>query len=689
MNKMFAMVSDMTRNICLIILFAFSAAYVQANPQETVTEHKPILELQVFATKLVIRENPDPASSIIAQVQRGDLLSVYEQRGDWFKVAISSSVQGWVHKEPGEYGQMSVGVFFAKNPVQFASDDVLEKTPNEGQQIAQNRPGHVPDVVTLPPIDPEQVEPPQPNLPRESISVPDRWRIMEAIGFKFPFTDPYNPNPFKGDLPVLKNWGDDIFFSLGIISDTLVEARRLPTPVPSQIATKPGENDVFGRNQQNVLLQNLILSFELSKGDTTFKPSEYKFRFVPVFNYNRVSVGEAGALNIDPSTGTGRTDNFVAIQELFIEKHLRNVSDRYDFDSLTVGIQPFTNDFRGFLFQDSALGIRLFGNRHNNQYQYNLAWFRRLEKDTNSGLNDVGRPLRNDDVFVANLYRQDFPVHGFTTQLSAVHNRNNDRRFHYDTNGVLVRPALVGDVRPNSYQVTYLGINTDGHIGPWNLTSSVYGVFGTDDHNPIAHRGQKIRAGFFASELSRDFNWMRVRGNFLVASGDKDPFDDTATGFDAIVENPDFAGADTNFFIRQAIPLIGGGLVSLAGRNSVLPSLRSSKDQGQSNFVNPGIGLIGIGADFDVTPQLRVFTNASYLRFMNTSSLALLRNQAIPSSSIGTDLSVGFHLRPYFTQNIIVNGSVAVLNPGEGLKQLYGDDQGTFYSAVLNVVLTF
>ena len=71
-------------------------------------------------------------------------------------------------------------------------------------------------------------------------------------------------------------------------------------------------------------------------------------------------------------------------------------SDRYDFDSVRVGIQPFQADFRGFLFNDNQLGIRLFGNRDNNRFQYNLAAFWRLEKDTNSGLNDVDQRPRDD-----------------------------------------------------------------------------------------------------------------------------------------------------------------------------------------------------------------------------------------------------------------------------------------------------
>ena len=42
-----------------------------------------------------------------------------------------------------------------------------------------------------------------------------------------------------------------------------------------------------------------------------------------------------------PSRGTERGDWFVGLQEAFVDYHIRNVSDRYDFDSVRVGIQPF------------------------------------------------------------------------------------------------------------------------------------------------------------------------------------------------------------------------------------------------------------------------------------------------------------------------------------------------------------
>ena len=559
--------------------------------------------------------------------------------------------------------------------------------------VERGRPQSTPLKYPLPPIDPKQVPPPLPLEPRASLPVPDRWRIMDGLGFKFPWYDPYNHNVLKGDKPFepFAKWGPDWFLALSGVSDSLLEARRLPTPVGAQSSARAGANDVFGQAKQTVLVETIILSIGVIKGDTTFKPPDYEFRFVPAIQINHARLQEVRGVNVDPRAGKTRTDNHVGIQELFADVHLRNVSERYDFDSIRVGIQPFQSDFRSFLFQDVPFGVRLFGTRDNNQWQYNLAAFQRLEKDTNSGLNDINQSFRRDYVLAANLYRQDFPVVGHTTQVTVIHNINREAgRDYYDNNGFLVRPAVLGDVRPHNYRVTYLGLNGDGHFGRYNLTSSFYAALGRDERNPLAQRPQSIRAGFAAIELSRDFDWLRIRGNALVASGDKNPFDGKATGFDAILENPQFAGADTSFFIRQAVPLIGGGGVALSGRNGILPSLRSSKDQGQSNFVNPGLFLYGIGADADVTPQVRVLGNVSKLSFMNTSSLSVLRNQNISSRDLGIDVSAGVQYRPFFSQNVVLNASAAALVPGKGLKQLYDENKrGVQYSLLVNLLLTF
>lgn len=584
--------------------------------------------------------------------------------------------------------------------VVFADEAALSETSGENQnddghsdEIKLQRPQGKPLKYDLPPIDPAKVPPPMADVRRESLPVPDRWRIMESLGIQQNNWDPYHPNVLKGDKPFqpFKKWGEDWFLSLGAISDTLIEARQLPTPVGAQTSGGAGAVDIFGYGRQSTLNQNVIFSAAVIKGDTTFKPPDYEFRLVAALNANRTQVEEVRAINIDPRRGDIRNDSHIAIQELFFDKHLRNVSDNYDFDSLRIGIQPFISDFRGFIFQDNALGVRLFGTRDSNRWQYNAAWFRRIEKDTNSGLNDITQALRRDDTLMLNVFHQDFPVPGHTLQLSLMHNINREGdQTYYNNNGFLERPAVMGDTRGHDYRVTYLGASGDGHFGRWNLSTSFYAAIGRDDYHPLAQQATRIEAGFAAAELSRDFSWIRIRGTAIATTGDKDPFDDKETGFDAIMENPQIAGADTSFWIRQAVPLIGGGNVVLSGRNGLLPSLRSSKEQGQSNFVNPGLTLFGIGADFDITPQWRVIGNISKLDFADTSSLEVLRNQGHIDTDIGVDISAALQYRPFMTQNIVLNASLAALLPGKGFKQLYNADDGkTQYSVLFNLLMSF
>ena len=154
-------------------------------------------------------------------------------------------------------------------------------------------------------------------------------------------------------------------------------------------------------------------------------------------------------------------------------------------------------------------------------------------------------------------------------------------------------------------------------------------------------------------------------------------------------ENPQFAGADTSYWIRQTVPLIGGGGVILSGRNGVLNSLRSSKEQGQSNFINPGTILVGLGADFDLLPNLRVSFNANGLWFDKTQVVERLRQQAPVDKHIGEDVSVAVIWRPFVTQNFVFRLSAAGLIPGSGFDQLYGNKERTPYSILGNFILQY
>ena len=557
--------------------------------------------------------------------------------------------------------------------------------PNESQ-IPRRRPGHPyepPPEFTI--QNPNGVPPAPIDQAGSFIPVPNRWRIMETLGYKFPWYDPYDQNIWKGDKPID---GKDHFLSLNFISDSVLEPRSVPTPVGPQSPSLPGQNDVLGRIDQVVFSQTLIASADYYKGDTTFKPPEYEFKATLALNYNRIDVQQVRATQIDPRLGENRDDGFLGVQELFFLKDLRTVDERFDFDEVRVGIQPFSSDFRGFLFQDSEPGVRFFGNRDNNRWQYNIAYFRPLEKDLNSGLNDVTKAPRHEDLLLFNVYRQDLPIQGFTSQGIILLDHNRDTQF-YDSDGFLERPAAVGLEQLRRYDVAYLGYNGDGHFGRLNLTASVYGVFGHQDKSIFVDKSDQIRAGFAAAEASMDFDWIRPRLSVAYASGDKNPYDDKSTGFDSVFENPIFAGADTSYWISQSIPLIGGGGVALHGSNSLIPDLRSSKEQGQANFDNPGLRLIGIGSDFDLTPKNRLSANVNELWFDNTAVLEALRAASPIDRSIGTDASIAWIYRPFFTQNIVVRLSGAVLLPGTGFKNLYGTDHSQYYSVLANVVLTY
>jgi len=532
----------------------------------------------------------------------------------------------------------------------------------------------------------QAVPPPPSDVVYGQQPVNDRWSLPQAFGFVTPrWYDPYHQNRLKGDLPVHGDW----FLELDIASDSVYESRYLPTPVAPQSPDHTGAVDVIGDGSQHFFNQNLLLAADYHEGDTTFRPPDYDFRIAAVLNYNHTETGENRVLKVDPRTGTVRNDNFLGLQEAFFEKHLRDVSPNYDFDALRIGLQPFTSDFRGFLFIDNAPGVRLFGTRDSNVMQYNLAWFRLLEKDTNSGLNAVGQSPRRNEVFAADVFWQDTPERGYTSQLIYIFNRDRegDAGFYYDQDGFLIRPASIGQELPRNYYVNYLGYNGDGHFGRLNLTDSVYYAYGQQDNSLFTAGQSRIRAAFAAAEISWDFDWTRLRGSLLYATGDRDPYDHTDTGFDAIVQDPLFAGADTSFWIRQAVPLIGGGGVTLTTRNGVLNDLRSSSDQGQSNFTNPGTRLLGLGTDNDLTPEWRLSTNFNQLWFDNTAVLEALRAQGGIPKSIGLDVSVAAIYRPLFNQNIILRASGAVLIPGPGYRALYGDRRG--YSMLFDLILTY
>jgi hypothetical protein len=521
----------------------------------------------------------------------------------------------------------------------------------------------------------------QDSSPQTQKATPDRWRIefpeydrygdRGARGRDIPFKkgrwwDPYNQSVLKGDYPIR---GDKLFMILSAVNTTSIEQRRAPTPSDVSSAD-PLSGEFFGRPEQLAVNETLQFTFELFHGDTTFKPRDWAIKFSPTFSIpNYLNARENGVVNIDVRRGTNRTDWHASLEEAFGEVKLADVNANYDFVSVRAGIQPFVSDFRGFIFSDNNLGARVFGALDNNRVQFNAAYFSMLEKDTNSGLNRFD--TRHQNVYIANIFRQDFIRKGYTIQGS-FHYNDDRRSVEFDRNGFLVRPAAIGDVRPHAIKVGYLGVSGDGHLGRLNLSHSYYFAFGHDERNEIAGKRVDVRSNMAAVEASMDRDYLRFKGSFLWAQGDRNPTDNRATGFDAIFDDPNFAGGQFSFWVRNGIRLTQTG-VGLVQPNSLLPSLRSSKTQGQANFVNPGIFIYNGGVDVELTQRIKAVFNVNFLRFHRTEPLEYVLFQNRIRHDIGIDYSVGVAYRPFLINNFTLNFGAAALQTGRGFRDIFTD----------------
>lgn len=520
--------------------------------------------------------------------------------------------------------------------------------------------------------------------------VPDRWLYQFPDYRRYPGTgeiqyvnghwyDPFNRNKAKGDYPI---FGNNTFLSLAVTSDTFMDERTLP--VPSGLGSaNPGSSQFFGKFAEFAISENVAVSATLFHGDTAFRPIDWQVRFTPEFNLNYLDTKENGIVNPDPAKGPSRYDQHEGVQEAFAEVRLKDLSTEYDFVSVRAGIQSFNSDFRGFIFNDQEPGVRLFGNLQSNRYQYNLAAFTMLEKDTNSGLNSLA--LRHQEVYVANLYRQDFIIPGYTIQAS-FHYDKDDATFHFDTDNFLVRPAPIGAVKPHAIRSYYIGVTGDGHIGPINVNHAFYQVLGHDTLNPLAGHRTDINAQMGALELSLDKNWLRYRVSVFWSSGEKNPRGNTMHGFDSIFDNPNFSGGIFSFWNREGLPLTGSG-VGLVGGDSLVPDLRPGKIEGQANYDNPGIFIYNAGVDADVTTKLKAFANLNFIRFQYTAPLELLLFQNPIHAGVGTDMGLGIKYRPKLSDNIIFTSGFNTFVPFQGFQDL--STGRTLFSLFTNVRLQF
>jgi hypothetical protein len=546
---------------------------------------------------------------------------------------------------------------------------------------------------------PSGVLPTEPQQSSHFVPIEDRWRIGypdwdrydngHPFADEYPYVlgrlfDPYNLNVFKGDYPI---YGQHTF--LDVTGQTIVdvEGREIPTQTSGfESTSRPFQGNSFGRPNSFFTIDFFTIAFDLFNGDAAFKPVNWRIKVAPTLGVSNFSFSEQAQTSPNVLQGTTRTREVWALQEAFVEYKLADVGPDYDFTSVRAGNQPFNADFRGFLFFDTNRAVRLFGTRNSNRDQWNIAYFRQWEKDTNTALNTFND--RGQNLIFANYYRQDFIFPGYTAQVSLNYD-NDPASIKFDKNRFLVRPDPVGNFQPHEINVGYFGWAGDGHWGRYNLTHQFYWAFGHDSMNPLANRPQTINAQMLAIEGSYDRDWVRYRLSFFYASGDGNPNNSHANGFDTILDQPNFAGGQFSFWNRQTIALQG---VNLVQRLSLVPDLRSSKIQGQANFVNPGLILPTFGMDFELTPKCTLITNYNLVWFDKTAVLQQFLFQGNIDRFVGFDIGYGLEYRPLASENLKFIGGIQMLIPGQGFRDIYNNFDnriGSLVAGFATMVVSF
>jgi len=576
-------------------------------------------------------------------------------------------------------------------------EDAARRDPGPAKTPA---PGQVPDLDA-----PFGFAGPSGILPRDEqesdhfVPLEDRWRLgmpaWDRYGKNHPseddypgvlgrWWDPYNQNVLKGDFPLV---GQDLFLVVTGIAQLVQEVREVPTgTTPFESTLRPRSEEFFGDPKQFFSSNFFRLSVDLFNGSAGYKQPVWRIRATPVFNFNYLDVNELAVVSPDVRDGTTRFRTDWALDEWFVEAKLADLGPDYDFVSARGGSQFFVSDFRGFVFSDTSRAVRLFGSRFSNRDQFNILWVDQTEKETNSELNLFDD--RHQNTLIANYYHQDLLVPGYTGLIS-FHYNNDQPSSKFDRNRFPVRPDPAGVFQPHRVESYYIGLAGQGHFGRLNVSNAFYYVLGRDGLNPIAGREQNIKASMVALELSYDRDWARFRTSWFWASGDPDPNDGDAEGFDAIFDNPNFAGGEFSYWQRQAVRLFGVGLTQ---RQSLVPNLRSSKTQGQTNFVNPGLSLVNAGMDMDLTPKLKLIANANFLWFEDTRSLEVFAFQDGIDKKIGTDLSLGIEYRPFLNDNVQLISGLSTFIPSAGFKDLFnplGGTAGTMYGHFFEAILTY
>jgi cytochrome c5 len=330
--------------------------------------------------------------------------------------------------------------------------------------------------------------------------------------------------------------------------------------------------------------------------------------------------------------------------------------------NVRTGIQDYKSDLIGSIYSDTDLGVRVTGTYEG--IDWSLYGANRIENDLLSDFNQISS-FRDQQIYIAHLQ---FNI-GKTIVKPSIHFNIDDEGDH--------RRGRVG--RDENVEALYVGFTTYGPIGPVNLLTGLYGVFGNQDNvslvGAIPLRDQNVRA--FVGYL--DVSYPMLNGKItphiggFYASGDNDPFDGDATGFDAISDRVNVWGSK-GFMIGDRVSLGALGGRTVMRQNSPYTALRDT--DANSNFVNPGAVAVNIGLNTKPFDKLSLDTNFTQFWWRATDSLEAIMAALGTPNNLGNTLGFELNMEANYklTDKLNINASGTIYKTHQEMRKIYGDN---------------
>ena len=397
-----------------------------------------------------------------------------------------------------------------------------------------------------------------------------------------------NQNKLKGDYPV---FGKRTFFNFTGVSDTLLEGRNLPVAERRQHRAAAAASSSSAAAASTCRSRRSRTSFDLFRGDTVFRPDRLARPLRA--GLQRATSSTCRSTTASTPTCAARTRASITTSACRSSSSRRS-SSTSAITTTSCRSAPASRSSRRTSAASwrcskrpaSACSARCESSR----IEYNAAVFDMLEKDTNSGFNEMNR--RHQQIYIANVYVQDFLTPGYTAVVQLPRQRRS-RRAALRHERV---PGAAGADRRHRHQrgrrPYYLG--EVGQRPPRPLEREPRVLPGARPREQ-----QPDRRAAASTSTRRWARWScRSTRTGCGSRGPRSSPRATAirpttrgTASTRSSTSRSFAGGPFSLWNRQGLRLAQTG-TGLKSPVSLLPTLRTNKDEGQPNFVNPGIFIL-------------------------------------------------------------------------------------------------